>query len=130
MPPEDTAEAVILRHTAAAFKAASRDADSLSTAARCANGRAPAPDEWDVLLMGYTSANTFLRARWMATERHHITLRIMQVDGRWVAMPSGTLDRSTLILLTHATTWAGVVLDLLAAHEERASSPLNAVSSG
>ena len=97
--------------------------DALSIAAEYASGRAPAPDEWDVVS---TPAATFLRARWVAPERHHLTLRIMQVDGRWVAMPSGTLDRSTLILLTHATTWAGVVLEQMAAHEERAnSSPFN-----
>lgn len=77
---------------------------ALLAAGREADRRAPRPTEWEV-------ASGRIRARWVAPERHHLTLRIMQVDGRWVAMPSGTLDRSTLILLTHATTWAGVVLE-------------------
>lgn len=92
---------------------------ALLAAGREADRSAPRPTEWEV-------TDGRIRARWVAPERHHVTLRIMQIDGRWVAMPSGTLDRSTLILLTHATTWAGVVLEQMAAHEERAnSSPFN-----
>ncbi len=84
---------------------------ALLEAGREADRRAPRPTEWEV-------CDGRIRARWVAAERHHITLRIMQVDGRWVAMPSGALDRHTLILLTHATTWAGLVLERLSKHDE------------
>lgn len=121
--PTETADALIARLTTEKFRNARADADALADAARYAHRRAPAPDEWDVTLMGPHSATTFLRARWTGSDRYSVTLRIVrtQVTGQWVATPSGQIDRSTLILLTHATTWAGVVLEKLAAHGERAA---------
>lgn len=72
-----------------------------------ANHRAPRPTAVEV-------HNGRIRARWVVGD-HHVTVRLAQVDDRWVAMPSGKLEKSNLILLTHAATWAGVALAFLEA---------------
>lgn len=116
MPPEDIIEAITLRHSTP--DPSTGPTLALLQAGREADRRAPRPTEWEV-------CDGRLRARWLGPNACHCTVRILKVDGRWVAMSTARLDQFTFILTTHAATWASVVLDLLAAHEERASGPLD-----